>query len=139
MGEIENTKVAAVFEQYPINIQKKLFFLRQLILDTASETDGVDSVEETLKWGEPSYVTKTGSTLRMGWKKSNPSQYALYFNCNTKLVETFREFYRDTFIFEGNRAIVFKEDDDIFVDELKQCIASSLTYHTRKHLPMLGL
>jgi hypothetical protein len=139
MSEIENTKVAAVFEQYPINIQKKLFFLRQLILDTASETDGVDSVEETLKWGEPSYVTKTGSTLRMGWKKSNPSQYALYFNCNTKLVETFREFYRDTFIFEGNRAIVFKEDDDIFVDELKQCIASSLTYHTRKHLPMLGL
>lgn len=139
VGEIENTKVAAVFEQYPINIQKKLLFLRQLILDTASETDGVDSVEETLKWGEPSYVTKTGSTIRMGWKKSNPGQYALYFNCNTNLVETFREIYHDTFIFEGNRAIVFNEDDDIFVDELIQCISSSLTYHTRKHLPMLGL
>ncbi len=139
MCEIENTKVAAVFEQYPINIRKKLFCLRQLILAIASETDGVDSVEETLKWGEPSYVTKTGSTIRMGWKKSNPSQYALYFNCNTKLVETFREIYSDTFIFEGNRAIVFNEDDDIFVDELRQCISSSLTYHTRKHLPMLGL
>ncbi|MFF2528209.1 hypothetical protein ACFVS2_04760 [Brevibacillus sp. NPDC058079] len=47
MSGIENTKVAAVFEHYPINIQEKLFFLRQLILDTASETDGVDSVEET--------------------------------------------------------------------------------------------
>jgi hypothetical protein len=139
VGEIENTKVAAVFEHYPINIQKKLFYLRQLILDTGSETDGVDSVEETLKWGEPSYVSKTGSTIRLGWKKSNPSQFALYFNCKTKLVETFREIYRDTFIFEGNRAIVFNENDDISVDELKQCIASSLTYHTRKHLPMLGL
>lgn len=53
MGEIENTKVAAVFEHYPINIRRKLFFLRQLILDIASETTGVDSVEETLKWGEP--------------------------------------------------------------------------------------
>lgn len=139
MGKIENTKVAAVFEHYPLHIQKKLYFLRQLILDTAEETDGVSFVEETLKWGEPSYVTKTGSTIRMGWKESNPGQYALYFNCNTNLVETFREIYSDTFIFEGKRAIVFNEDDDISVDELKQCISSSLTYHTRKHLPMLGL
>ncbi|WP_391574303.1 DUF1801 domain-containing protein [Cohnella sp.] len=139
MDKIENTKVAAVFEQYPVKFQKKLLFLRQLILDTASQTDGVDFVEETLKWGEPSYITKTGSTIRIGWKKSNPSQYALYFNCKTILVETFREVYRDKFIFEGNRAIIFNEDDDIFVDELKQCISSSLTYHVRKHVPMLGL
>jgi len=139
VDKIENTKVAAVFEQYPVKFQKKLLFLRQLILDTASQTDGVDSVEETLKWGEPSYITKTGSTIRIGWKKSNPSQYALYFNCKTILVETFREVYRDKFIFEGNRAIIFNEDDDIFVDELKQCISSSLTYHVRKHVPMLGL
>ncbi|WP_220377076.1 DUF1801 domain-containing protein [Cohnella phaseoli] len=139
MDKIENTKVAAVFEQYPVKFQKKLLFLRQLILDTASQTDGVDSVEETLKWGEPSYITKTGSTIRIAWKKSNPSQYALYFNCKTILVETFREVYRDKFTFEGNRAIIFNEDDDIFVDELKQCISSSLTYHVRKHVPMLGL
>lgn len=139
VDKIENTKVAAVFEQYPVKFQKKLLFLRQLILDTASQTDGVDSVEETLKWGEPSYITKTGSTIRIGWKKSNPSQYALYFNCKTILVETFREVYHDKFIFEGNRAIIFNEDDDIFVDELKQCISSSLTYHVRKHVPMLGL
>lgn len=139
MVEIENTKVAAVFEHYPLHIQEKLFFLRQLILDTASETDGVGSVEETLKWGEPSYVTKKGSTIRIGWKQATPNQYALYFNCNTKLVETFREIYRDIFKFEGNRAIVFDGNDLVSVDELKQCICASLTYHTRKHLPMLGL
>ncbi|MEK0317003.1 DUF1801 domain-containing protein [Cohnella sp. 56] len=139
MGVIENSKVAAVIAQYPANIQKKIFILRQLILDTASETDGVDEVEETLKWGEASYVTKTGSTIRLGWKKSSPGQYALYFNCKTKLVETFREIYRDKFIFEGNRAIVFNEQDVLLVNELKQCIALSLTYHARKHYPSLGL
>lgn len=139
VGEIVNAEVAAVFELYPIHIRKKLLFLRQLILDTSSETAGVDSVEETLKWGEPSYVAKTGSTIRLGWKKSNPSQYTLYFNCKTKLVETFREIYCDKFIFEGNRAIVFREEDDILVVELKQCILLSLTYHARKHLPLLGL
>jgi len=139
VSEIGNLEVAAVFEHYPINIQKKLHALRQLILETASEAAEVDSVEETLKWGEPSYIAKAGSTIRMGWKKQNPDQYALYFNCQTKLVETFREIYRDKFIFEGNRAIVFNEKDDILADELKQCILSALTYHTRKHLPMLGL
>jgi hypothetical protein len=85
MGVIENTKVAAVFELYPKHIQEKLLFLRQLILDTAFETDGVDTVKETLKWGEPSYVTKSGSTIRIGWKKSNPNQFAMYFNCNTNI------------------------------------------------------
>jgi hypothetical protein len=110
-----------------------------LVLDTASETEGVGAVEETLKWGEPSYVTKSGSTVRMDWKKSSPHQYAMYFHCKTKLVDTFKELYRDKFIFEGNRAIVFNEDDEIPINELKHCISLSLTYHRRKHLPMLGV
>ncbi|MFT5337424.1 MAG: hypothetical protein ACI9YL_001426 [Luteibaculaceae bacterium] len=39
--------------------------LRQLIRATVPEIEGVNSLEETLKWGEPSYLTKYGSTLRM--------------------------------------------------------------------------
>lgn len=113
--------------------------LRQLILDTASEMEGIAPLEETLKWGEPSYVPPSGSTIRIHWKPSSPHQYAMYFNCNTKLVGTFRELFSDTFNFEGNRAIVFAEHDHIPVDRLKQCIASSLAYEARKHLPLLGL
>jgi hypothetical protein len=120
-------------------MRKKLMLLRQFILDTASETAGVDTVEETLKWGEPSYVTKNGSTIRVAWKDSRPTQYAMYFHCKTKLVGTFKELYRDTFHFEGNRAIVFDDNDEIPVNELKHCISLSLTYHSRKHLPLLGV
>jgi len=43
-----------VFNTYPNGIKKKLLLLRQLILDTASETEGVGDLEETLKWGQPS-------------------------------------------------------------------------------------
>jgi len=136
---IENAKVADVFERYPERIQKRLLFLRQLILDTALETEGVDIVEETLKWGEPSYVTKNGSTIRIDWKQSSADQYAMYFNCNTRLVETFKEIYRDKFNYEGNRAIVFDINTEIPINELKPCISSSLAYHKRKHLPMLGM
>jgi hypothetical protein len=39
----------------------------------------------------------------MDWKKANPEQYAMYFHCKTKLVDTFKELYRDVFKFEGNR------------------------------------
>ena len=39
-------------------MRKKLLHLRQIILDTASETEGVNELEETLKWGEPSYLTE---------------------------------------------------------------------------------
>ncbi|MFC9449125.1 DUF1801 domain-containing protein [Bacillus cereus] len=139
MSTICNIMVEEVFKQYPKHIQSRILVLRRLILDTAIETEGIDHVDETLKWGEPSYIAKKGSTIRIGWKQSSPDQYAMYFNCNTRLVDTFKEVYRDIFNYEGNRAIVFAVNDKIPVDELKQCIVLALTYHTRKNLPMLGL
>lgn len=139
MDKIKNPEVAKIFERYPEPFRTKLLNLRQLIFETASETEDVSSIEETLKWGEPSYLAKTGSTIRMDWKQSYPEQYAMYFHCKTKLVDTFKELYGDILKFEGNRAIIFYKDDKIPVAELKHCIFLSLTYHQRKHLPMLGI
>lgn len=139
VAAIENAEVSGVLARYPEHMRQKLLFLRQLILDTALETEGVGHLEETLKWGEPSYIAGRGSTIRIDRKRSNPHQYAMFFNCNTKLVDTFRELFGDRFNFEGNRAIVFDEHDEIPAAELKQCIAAALTYHSRKHLPLLGL
>ena len=139
MDTIGNPEVADVFRRYPERMRQKLLLLRQLVLETASETDAVGVVQETLKWGEPSYVSKGGSTVRIDWKGKNPHQYAMYFHCKTTLVDTFKELYRDKFEFDGNRAIVFNEDDTIPIEALKHCIALSLTYHSRKQLPMLGV
>lgn len=139
MNRFKNPEVAEIFNGYPKHMRKKLMFLRQLVFDTTSETEGVGAVEETIKWGEPSYIAKAGSTIRMGWKPSSPTQYAMYFHCKTKLVDTFKELYGDKFNYEGNRAIIFDENDEVPVEELKHCIYLSLTYHSRKHLPMLGI
>ncbi|MEP5611349.1 MAG: DUF1801 domain-containing protein [Cyclobacteriaceae bacterium] len=130
--------VEGVFDNYPKHIQPKMKRLRQLVLDTANEIEGLDKLEETLKWGEPSYLTKHGSTLRMDWKEKKPDQYAMYFKCTSKLVSTFKMIYNDTFKFETTRAIVFDLEDEIPEKELKRCIAMTLTYHKVKHLPMLG-
>ena len=59
-------------------------------------------IKETLKWGEPSYLTKNGSTLRIDWKKTNPNHYSMYFNCKTKLIITFKELFSDKFDFVAN-------------------------------------
>ena len=139
MDKFYSMEVKEVFDAYPGNIRAKMMFLRQLVLETAKEIDSIKNIEETLKWGEPSYLTKNGSTIRMDWKESKPDQYAMYFHCKTKLVDTFKEVYKDKFKFDGNRAIVFNIKDKVSVNELKHCISLSLTYHNIKHLPMLGV
>ena len=128
-----------VFDNYPDKVRKKMLRLRQLILETATELDDITTLEETLKWGEPSYITKYGSTLRMDWKSNKPDQYAMYFKCTSRLVETFKIVFMDKFVYEGNRAIVFKMDDQIPKNELKKCIRAALSYHKVKQLPTLGI
>lgn len=133
-----NPKVADVFKNYPATVQHKMYRLRELVLHTANEIEGLEKLEETLKWGEPSYLTKNGSTLRMDWKEKNPQQYAMYFSCSSRLIQTFRKIYTDIFVFEGKRAIVFSLDDKVPEKELKHCIYLALTYQKIKHLPLLG-
>jgi hypothetical protein len=131
--------VEAVFNKYPDIVRKKLLNLRNLIIETAREIEEISEIEETLKWGEPSYLVKNGSTIRIDWKEKQPEQYAIYFKCTSKLVPAFKSAFGDTFKYEGNRAIVFKMDDTIPKSELKRCIASALLYHKVKHLPDLAI
>lgn len=138
MKFLSNPKVEEIIDAYPSDIRQKLYDLRQLVQDTASEIDHIEVLEETIKWGEPSYTTKGGSTLRMNWRKSTPDEYALYFICSTSLVETFKMIYGNKFSYEGTRAIIFHVNEAIPEKELKHCISLALTYHKVKHLPLLG-
>ncbi len=138
MRKIRNLAVADVFDAYPAVVRKKLLALRALIYEVASEYPAVGELDECLKWGEPSYAAKGGSAVRINWKPFSPAQIFVYFNCKTLLVETFKELYGDRFRYQGNRAIVFDEQDEIPTESLKHCISLSLNYHRIKHLPLLG-
>ena len=131
--------VNPVFDSYPKPVLTKMLHLRKLILETANEIEDIQQIEETLKWGEPSYLVKKGSTIRIDWKQKSPNQCAMYFSCSTKLVATFRFIFKGIFTFEGNRAIIFQLNDIVPEPELKKCISTALTYHKVKHLPFLGL
>jgi uncharacterized protein YdhG (YjbR/CyaY superfamily) len=134
----QHPDVAAKFASYPEVASKKLTDLRELIMEVADQLDHVKEMEECLKWGEPSYLVKQGSTLRIDWKPRAPDHYAMYFKCTSKLVPTIREIHGDTFTYETNRALRFKLDEPIPKDPLKECIAMALSYHRLKHLPLLG-
>jgi hypothetical protein len=138
MKLISNPKVKEVISSYPKTVQHQLLYVRDLVLSAASEIEGLEKLEETLKWGEPSFLTKHGSTVRTDWKEKYPDQYSVYFKCTSRLVPTFKTIYKDKFKFEDNRAIVFKLNEKIPESELKHCISMALTYHKIKHLPLLG-
>ncbi|MCB0776909.1 MAG: DUF1801 domain-containing protein [Chitinophagaceae bacterium] len=132
-------KAKKVFDGYPVSIRKRMDKLRMLIIDTARESEDVEDLIETLKWGEPSYLTRTGSTIRIDWKEKSPDQYAMYFQCTSRLVPTFKIVFGKTFQYEGTRAIIFNLKERLPEAELKQCIKAGLLYHKVKQLPLLGL
>jgi hypothetical protein len=126
--------VAAVFSSYPTRVRTKLLALRRLILDTARNTHGVGPLEETLKRGQVSYLTsesRSGTTIRIDRVKAAPDRYALYFHCQTNLVETFRELYPEL-VYGGNRCILLDAAEKMPKDALSHCVALALTYHVNK-------
>ncbi len=138
MKSTVSEQVAEVIKHYPAKPKKVFKQVRQLVVEAAKESVGLDNTEETLKWGEPSYLGKNGSTVRMKWTEKQPDQFSLYFNCNSIMVETIRELYQDEFTYDGNRALSFPLDDNIPDVALKHCIAMALDYHKLKKLPLLG-
>jgi len=125
------------FNSYPEDVSIQLKTIRGLILKVAKQ-DGITDLIETLKWGEPSYISEIGSTIRIDWKTKYPEQYCIYFNCKTSLIETFKELYGDTFSYQGNRALVFHLEQTVPYKELEHCLSLSLRYKKIKHLNLLG-
>lgn len=123
--------VKAAFEKLEPKVRDTLQDVRELILRTAEEVDAAP-LTETLKWGEPAYLTeatKSGTTIRLGTPKGERSKCAMFVSCQTTLVEEFREIVDDPAIrFEGNRAIVFTADEPLPTAALEHCIARALTY-----------
>ena len=126
--------VAEAFDAFPAPVRKRLLQVRALIFETAAKL-GVGPLTETLKWGEPAYLTEatgSGSTIRLGWLRSSDKPCAVLFNCNTTLVETFRQQFPDAFVYAKNRAICLSAAGPLPKAPLSSCLAMALTYHQRR-------
>ncbi|WP_084591665.1 DUF1801 domain-containing protein [Gilvimarinus agarilyticus] len=125
------------FSSYPVKVLPVMLALRELLFSTAKRLN-LTPVEETLKWGEPSYLVNGGSAVRMDWKAKTPDEYFLFFHCQTKLVDTFRELYAGELVFQGNRAIVLPLDKPLPEQKIAHCVELALRYQSLKSLPLMG-
>jgi len=133
---IQDAAVANVFSSYPSTVRDKLMALRKLIFDVAAATPGVGALTETLKWNQPSYLTeqtRSGSLIRIDIIKNDPAKYAMYFHCQTTLVEEFRRLFENELRFGGNRCIIFDINKPVPTKQLRQCIELALTYHQKAY------
>ena len=137
MNDKEHKQAFAIINAYPALPKAALLKIRNWIFEQA-KLDQLTDIEETLKWGEPSYLLEGGSTIRIDYKEKHPNKVAIYFNCQTKLVETIREVYRSDFEFEGNRAVLIDLNSPLPEAAIKHCLSMALNYHKIKHLPLLG-
>ena len=127
--------VAAAFAALPERVRARLLEARDLIFETATDIEGVGPLTETLKWGEPAYLTeatRSGSTIRLGWFRSSERECAVLFNRRTTLVDDFRERFPNLFTYEKNRAILLDARDPLPKAPLSTCLGVALTYHRRR-------
>lgn len=119
---------------YPDAARTAFLAVRKIVFQAAGDNPAVGPLTEALKWGEPAYLTSatgSGTTLRIAWKAATPRSIAILFNCRTTLVETLRSIYPETFIYQGNRALLVSLDAPLPVDALDHCARLAQTYHLR--------
>ena len=124
-------EVISAFGALPAPIGKRLLQVRDLIFATAAAHDNVGRLTETLKWGEPAYLTDetgSGSTIRLGRLKDS-DHAAILFNCKTTLVDTFRERFPNAFEYCQTRALLLPVTGKLPKQELSVCLSLALTYH----------
>ncbi len=128
----EDPNIEAAFRGFSDELRDDFLSLREMIFDVANETDGIDGLEESLKWGQPSYRPKArfGTAVRLGIGKTGGP--ALLTHCQTRVLHDFRTAFPDSFHYDGNRGLELTDATKGKHEELRLFIRSALTYRQDK-------
>ena len=84
-------RVEHCFTNYSPDVLPAMLDLRELIFEVAKNDSRIGRLTETIRWGQPSYITEetgAGSTIRID--AVSEDEVAVYFICTSGLVEEFR-------------------------------------------------
>lgn len=126
-------EVQRVFDACTVQNRTGLLRLRSLIFACASDHPQIGSVVESLRWGQPAYLTPaTGAacSLRIGAQRDDG--FGLFVHCKTDLIATFLAGPGAGQRSAGKRAILFRDVADIQAAPIGMLIAGALTYHQRR-------
>ena len=122
------TQIAKFFDAMPVDVAQLLRDARLKIFRISGEAEGIGPLTETLKWGEPAYLTeapKTGTTLRLG---QIGGRAAVMVPCSTTIIEDARAVFGEQPEFSGKRGLILGGERQVF----DYVINAALTYHIRK-------
>lgn len=128
-----SAEIAAIFGAQDSQAREGLLALRDLIFDVADDLPQIGKIQETLRWGQPAYLTpetKSGTTLRLGIPKSGG--FAMFVHCQTTLISDYKAAFPNVTNTEGNRAILFTAASEIDPNRQKWLIRQALTYHLKQ-------
>ena len=103
--------------------------MRNLILQTADSLPEIGPVEEALRWGQPSYISRKGTPLRLGVPKS--ARFGLFVHCQSRVIPNYLEHYPAWDRVEGTRALLFDHPNQIEPLRHGWLIRHALTYKVK--------
>lgn len=116
------------FAAFPQPARDRLTDVRTLIYDIAA-TLPVGQIEESTKWGQPSYATpdtKAATPIRLGLTKSGDP--AIFTHCQSTVMSDFRALAPPDMVFDGNRALHLPADQPLDPNTIAPLIRAALTY-----------
>ena len=123
--------VAKAYGLFPLPLQALAMDLRMAVFTVAARL-GLSDLEETIKWGEPAYLPgRGGTTLRIGYGRDG-TVCKLLVNCQTTLIDGWRQRFEGRLVFEGNRAVLLAPSLPFDRGAVETCVADAFEYHTRK-------
>ena len=118
----------AAFDAMPEPARDTLLKIRTMIYRLAADLP-VGRIEETLKWGQPSYATpdtKAATPIRLGVTKTGTP--AIFTHCQSSVMADFQSICGTGFTFDGNRALHLPADALPPLDNLAPLLRAALTY-----------
>ena len=120
--------VRDAYAAFPQRARETLMALRTMIYEIG-ETLPVGRIEESTKWGQPSYATpdtNLATPIRLGLSKAGDP--AIFTHCQTTVMNDFRALAPTNIAFDGNRAVHLPLDTSPDLNELAPLIRAALTY-----------
>lgn len=125
MTPLPPPEIQAAFDKFSPDERKKLLVVRRLIFECAAAI-GANPVAESLRWGQPSYLVKNGSSLRLGIGKTG--QAAIFAHCQSSIISNFATVFGADFQLDGTRAVYLDQVEQGVLEKLRFLILHGLQY-----------
>lgn len=120
--------------RWPEPAQQALWHCRSVFHKVADDAD-VGALDETLKWGQPSWrptKPRTGSTLRMDWNPKFPDRLSLFVDCKTDLAARMKDMYPNLPENDGQRHLAIDLTAPLPDQAIAHLADLTFTYHRAK-------